>query len=111
VREALQLTVLFEDAGDGWVICSGPARRPTRTSCRQPKRVAGTGHRRVKRVDLEKYLKTQGCALDREGANHSWWVNGNGSRRSPVPRHREIKPNLAKAICKQLGVDIPHNVR
>jgi predicted RNA binding protein YcfA (HicA-like mRNA interferase family) len=65
----------------------------------------------VKRRDLERHLQQHGCTLDREGGNHSWWTNAEGSRRSSVPRHREIKPNLVRAICRQLGVDVPANVR
>ena len=26
------------------------------------------------------------------------------------PRHREIKPNLVRAICRQLDVKVPDNV-
>lgn len=64
----------------------------------------------MKRRDLERYLKQHGCALDREGANHSWWANADGSRRTSIPRHRESKPNLVRAICKQLRIDAPPNV-
>jgi hypothetical protein len=64
----------------------------------------------VKRRDLERHLKQAGCALDREGANHSWWTNADGSRKSALPRHREIKPPVVRAICRQLGVRVPPNV-
>lgn len=65
----------------------------------------------MKRRDLERHLKRHGCSLDREGANHSWWANSDGGRRSSVPRHREIKSNLVKAICKQLAIEVPRNVK
>lgn len=29
----------------------------------------------MKRRDLERHLKQHGCALDREGVNHSWWAH------------------------------------
>ena len=60
----------------------------------------------MRRRQLERHLRQAGCRLDREGANHSWWVGPRGTP-TAIPRHREIKPNLARAICKQLGVPPP----
>ncbi len=51
-----------------------------------------------------KYLCAHGCELLREGSNHSWYANQKTGARSSVPRHNEIKPTTARAICKQLGV-------
>jgi mRNA interferase HicA len=58
----------------------------------------------MKRGDLICYLKEQGCELLREGGNHSWWWNPAQNKRSSVPRHNEIDNNLAKKICKDLGL-------
>ncbi|MBU2590427.1 MAG: type II toxin-antitoxin system HicA family toxin [Nitrospinota bacterium] len=58
----------------------------------------------MRRNDLLKYLRTQGCELVREGGRHSWWWNPNQNRRSSVPRHTEINDILARKICKDLGV-------
>jgi mRNA interferase HicA len=58
----------------------------------------------MKRSEFLKYLRSQGCELLREGANHSWWFNPELNRRSAVPRHSEVKDILAKKICKDLGV-------
>ncbi len=58
----------------------------------------------MKRKELLRYLKTQGCEFVREGASHSWWHNPELNKRSSVPRHSEIKDNLARKICKDLGI-------
>jgi mRNA interferase HicA len=63
----------------------------------------------VKRRDLERHLRAHGCQLVDEGARHTKWAGAAGQR-SAVPRHREIAPGLARAICKQLGVPTPPNV-
>ncbi len=59
----------------------------------------------MKKKELLKYLRSQGCDLLREGGRHSWWLNSSLNRRSAIPRHSEIKDILAKKICKDLGVD------
>jgi len=58
----------------------------------------------MKREELLRHLRSQGCELLREGARHSWWHNPAQNRRSAVPRHTEINDILAKKICKDLGV-------
>jgi mRNA interferase HicA len=58
----------------------------------------------MKRRDLLKHLKSYSCEQLREGANHSWWYNPEQNKRSAVPRHTEISDNLARKICKDLGV-------
>jgi mRNA interferase HicA len=59
----------------------------------------------MKRRELLKYLRSQGCDLLREGGRHSWWHNPTLNKRSAIPRHSEIKDILVKKICKDLGVD------
>lgn len=58
----------------------------------------------MKRKDLLKLLRSQGCEMLREGSRHSWWWNPDSNKRSAIPRHSEIKDILAKKICKDLGV-------
>ena len=58
----------------------------------------------MKRKQLLKYLRAQGCEFLREGKRHSWWHNPNLNKRSSVPRHNELKDILAKKICKDLGI-------
>ena len=58
----------------------------------------------MKRRELIRYLTKNGCNLLREGAKHSWWQNSALNKRSAVPRHSEISNQLAKKICKDLGI-------
>jgi len=60
----------------------------------------------MKRVDLLRYLREQGCEFVREGGRHSWWWNPAQNKRSSVPRHNEIDNDLAKKICKDLGIPL-----
>jgi mRNA interferase HicA len=53
---------------------------------------------------LVAYLRSHGCELLREGGRHSWWWNPALNKRSAVPRHLEIKDNLARKVCKDLGI-------
>ena len=58
----------------------------------------------MKRSQLVKHLRRNGCVLAREGSRHSWWSNPEQNRRSSVPRHTEIRDQLARKICKDLGI-------
>ena len=64
----------------------------------------------MKRRDLERHLRAQGCRQVDEGANHTRWA-GPGGFRSVIPRHREIDFGLARKICAQLGVPPPSGSR
>lgn len=59
----------------------------------------------MKHSDLIRLLKNNGCSLQRDCGKHAVWVNKETGAVAAVPRHKEIKKNTAKAICKQLGVD------
>lgn len=61
----------------------------------------------MKRIDLERYLRGQGCLLYREGSGHSIWLNPSQRKITSVPRHREIKEGTVRAICKQLEIPQP----
>jgi mRNA interferase HicA len=58
----------------------------------------------MKRRQLLRHLRANGCELLREGGHHSWWHNLEQNRRSAVPRHTEISNVLANKVCKDLGV-------
>ena len=60
----------------------------------------------MKRRALIHHLEQHGCRLLREGGSHSIFVSPTG-RTSSVPRHTEINDDLAKKICKDLGVSPP----
>ncbi|PYU55398.1 MAG: addiction module toxin, HicA family [Acidobacteria bacterium] len=61
----------------------------------------------MKRRDLIRHLEAHGCALLREGGNHSVYVNRAARKTSTVPRHREINEGLARKICRDLGIPEP----
>jgi len=56
----------------------------------------------MKRRDLLKKLEDAGWWLAREGARHDIYTNGKQSE--PIPRHREINEELARAIIKRQGL-------
>ena len=56
----------------------------------------------MKRKDLIKLLTNAGGWLDREGGKHDIYTNGKKSE--PIPRHREINEELAKAIIRRQGL-------
>jgi HicA-like toxin of HicAB toxin-antitoxin system len=64
----------------------------------------------VKRRDLERYLRAQGCRQASEGGNHSRWISSLGAL-SVVPRHREIDFVVVRKICRQLEVRLPTGSR
>ena len=53
----------------------------------------------MKRKDLIKRLKDAGWYLHKHGSNHDIYTNGIDLE--PIPRHREINEQLAKAIIKR----------
>jgi len=61
----------------------------------------------MKRLELIRHLRAQGCQLLREGANHSVYVNPEKKKNSAVPRHREINEFLARKICRDLEIADP----
>ena len=64
----------------------------------------------MKRRQLEQHLSAEGARKLDEGGNHARWVGPSG-KRSAIPRHREIDPHLARAICKQLAIKPPSGSR
>ena len=61
----------------------------------------------MKRQDLVRHLRQQGCELLREGRSHSVWHNLANNHQSTIPCHREVDDYTARAICRQLGVPEP----
>ena len=56
----------------------------------------------MKRNQLLKHLKKQGAFLLREGSKHS--IFQKDQFKSQIPRHNEIVDELARKICKDLGI-------
>jgi len=61
----------------------------------------------VKRLDLERHLRGQGCQFLREGGNHTAWWNPANRKTSSLPRHREINNLTARKICRDPEVAPP----
>jgi predicted RNA binding protein YcfA (HicA-like mRNA interferase family) len=55
----------------------------------------------VKRRDIISLLERGGWSLVRDVGPHT--VYGKGGARLSIPRHTEIKENLAKSIIKKIG--------
>ncbi len=56
----------------------------------------------MKTKDLIKLLESNGWKFKRHGSDHD--IYARGAERECVPRHNEIKENLAKAIIKKRGL-------
>ncbi|PKM86683.1 MAG: toxin-antitoxin system, toxin component, HicA family protein [Firmicutes bacterium HGW-Firmicutes-12] len=56
----------------------------------------------MKRRDLIKKLTQNGWWLDRHGADHDIYTNGNKSQ--PIPRHNEINEITANSILRKTGL-------
>ena len=56
----------------------------------------------MKRKALIKLLENNGWWLKRNGANHDIYTDG--IHTEPIPRHSEIKENLAKYIIRKLDL-------
>jgi mRNA interferase HicA len=62
----------------------------------------------MKRRDLVQHLKAKGCVPLREGAKHAIFHNPAQNVTSSVPRHTEINDFLARKICRDLRIPLPH---
>ena len=58
----------------------------------------------MKRNKLVKFLEKNGCSFVREGSSHTLYRNIGSGKISTVPRHPDIKENLCRKICKDLGI-------
>lgn len=56
----------------------------------------------MKTKDLIALLERNGWKLDRHGGNHDIYTKGTDSE--TIPRHKEIRENLAKSIIKRCGL-------
>ena len=58
----------------------------------------------MKKKKFIKYLEDHHCFIVREGGKHTLYKNSKTGNLSTVPRHHEIKENLCRKICKDLGI-------
>lgn len=56
----------------------------------------------MKTKDLIKLLEKNGWTFKRHGADHDIYMKG--IERESVPRHKEVKENLARGIIKKHGL-------
>lgn len=56
----------------------------------------------VKRSDFIRMLEENGWRLERDKGPHTIYTNGHASE--PIPRHKELKETLEKAIIKRRGL-------
>jgi mRNA interferase HicA len=64
----------------------------------------------MNRRAFERHLRANGCVLARHGSRHDIWTNPANDAEAAVPRHREIKRSLVRAICRQLGIPLPAGI-
>jgi mRNA interferase HicA len=65
----------------------------------------------VKLAALERHLRDHRCFLARQGGNHAIWKNPANGKVAPVPRHREVKENTARSVCKFLDIPRPSKLQ
>jgi len=58
----------------------------------------------MKKRDLERHLKAQGCYLFKQGSRHEKWINPKNKKKTVVPRHKELNTFTCIAICRQLEI-------
>lgn len=56
----------------------------------------------MKRRDLVRLLEKNGWWLDRNGGGHDIYTDG--KTKESIPRHTEVKENLAKSIIRRNGL-------
>lgn len=61
----------------------------------------------MKRADLIRHLEANGCLFVREGSKHTVYRNPVNGYLTTIPRHREIKKQLVKKICSDVGIPKP----
>ena len=61
----------------------------------------------MKRRKLLEHLRAHNCVIEGEGKKHTRVRNSSTGAKSFVLRHKEIKNDLAREICRQLGIPVP----
>lgn len=61
----------------------------------------------MKRKALIRHLEAHGCTFLREGGQHSLYRHVATHKVSTVPRYTDINAELARKICKDLGIPAP----
>ena len=61
----------------------------------------------MKRRELIRHLEAHGCALKREGGEHSLYWNPESGESQAVPRHAEVVYITARKIFRCLNIPAP----
>ncbi len=56
----------------------------------------------MKRADLIRQIKQEGCIYLRHGGNHDWYQNPKTGVCQPIPSHPEIKDRLTRHLLEKL---------
>ncbi|MBI5724669.1 MAG: type II toxin-antitoxin system HicA family toxin [Planctomycetes bacterium] len=59
----------------------------------------------MKRRELLRRLRQEGCVFLRAGGKHDIYVNPKTGKKQPVLRHSEIDEHLARHILRYLGLE------
>jgi predicted RNA binding protein YcfA (HicA-like mRNA interferase family) len=57
----------------------------------------------MKQIELIRIITRNGAVFVRHGSNHDWYMNPTTGISEAVPRHREVKEQLARKIIKRLS--------
>ncbi|MBW2540272.1 MAG: type II toxin-antitoxin system HicA family toxin [Deltaproteobacteria bacterium] len=58
----------------------------------------------MKRREFIRKLIKEGCFLYRHGSKHDLYLNPRTGKKTPIPRHKEIRDSLCALIRNQLGL-------
>ena len=61
----------------------------------------------MKLKDVIRHLEERHCVFMGQGGNHTIYKNVETGKMTSIPRHRDVKENLVKKICDDLGVGGP----
>jgi predicted RNA binding protein YcfA (HicA-like mRNA interferase family) len=65
----------------------------------------------MKTTNFVRHLVLYRCNLIREGGSHSIYQNALNKKISSLPRHKEVKNNLVRKICKDLEIPLPASLQ
>lgn len=56
--------------------------------------------------ELVRLIEKNGCAVYREGKNHTIYINTKTNKKFPVPHHKtkEVPPGTLKSILRDAGI-------
>ncbi len=61
----------------------------------------------MKLREFEQHPRKHNCVFAKEGARHTAYINSTNRKIAAVPRHKELKKRLVRAVCKALEIPDP----